>query len=210
MTHSHTKHCSHKYTLLKPVLEHLVIFWSQPCTIIHTTAAESMTTLEKLRNLWHGISKPPSSQEMVFFIFMLCLVTFPVILSQRKEKCSQGLSMSNKHLLWLSNASVFALVFNYRTQVGHFLFASAATVNNVYSTDYHTRQFVMCTPVSDIYYRLAEQIPLLHEDSVLWLGVLLKQPNTTNTVVHSTQVCHCEMNASIIKMLKPEVLGVFW
>ena len=76
---------------------------------------------------------------MVFVIFMLCLVTFSVILSQSKEKCSQGLSMSNKHLLWLSDASVFALVFNYRTHVGHLLLASAATVNNVYSAEYHTK-----------------------------------------------------------------------
>lgn len=82
--------------------------------------------------------------------------------------------MSNKHLLWLSNASVFALVFNYRTHVGHLLFASAATVNNVYSTHYHTRQFVMCILVSDIYYHLAEQTSLLHRDPVLQLGVSLK------------------------------------
>lgn len=133
-----------------------------------------MTTLEKLRNLWHGISKPSASKELVFFIFMLCLVTFSVILSQSKEKCSQGPSMSNKHLLWLSNASVSALVFNYRTYVGHLLFASPATVNNVYSNDYHIRQFVMCIPVSDIYYQLAEHTPLLHRDPALWLAVSLK------------------------------------
>lgn len=121
-----------------------------------------MTTLEKLRSLWHDISKPSASKEMLFFIFMLCLVTFSVILSQSKEKCSRGLSMSDKHLLWLSNVSVFALVFNYRTHVGHLLFTSAVTVNNVYSPDYHTRQCVMCIPVSDIYYHVAEQTPLLH------------------------------------------------
>lgn len=93
--------------------------------------------LEKLRNLWHGISKPPLRKEMVFFIFMLCLVTFSVILSASKEKCSQSLGTSHKHLLWLSNASVFALLFNYRTHVGHLLFASVAAVNNVYSSDHH-------------------------------------------------------------------------
>lgn len=82
--------------------------------------------------------------------------------------------MSNKHLLCLSNASVFALVFNYRTHVGHLLFASAATVNNVYSVDYHTRQFVMGIPVSGVYYHLAEQMPLLHGDSVLQHSVLPK------------------------------------
>lgn len=95
--------------------------------------------------------------------------------------------MSNKHLLWLSNASVFALVFNYRTHVGHLLFASAAAVNNVYSTDYHTRQFVTCTPVSDIHYHLAEQTPLQHGDSGLRLGVSLKYPNTTSAVAQGTQ-----------------------
>lgn len=96
-----------------------------------------MTTLEKMKNLWHGISKPPPRKEMVFFIFMLRLVTFSVILSVSKEKCSQSLSMSHKHLLWLSNASVFALLFNYRTHVGYLLFASVAAVNNVYSSDHH-------------------------------------------------------------------------
>lgn len=99
---------------------------------------------EKLRNLWHGTSEQPSSKEMVFLIFMLRLVTFSVILSQSKEKCSQGPSISNKHLLWLSSALLFALVFNYRTHVGHLLFASAATMNNIYYTDYHTTQ---CFPV---------------------------------------------------------------
>lgn len=99
---------------------------------------------EKLRNLWHGTSEQPSSKEMVFLIFMLRLVTFSVILSQSKEKCSQGLSISNKHLLWLSSALLFALVFNYRTHIEHLLFASAATVNNIYYTDYHTTQ---CFPV---------------------------------------------------------------
>lgn len=106
-----------------------------------------MTTREKLGNLWHGISKPPSRKEMVFFIFMLCLVTFSVILSASKEKCSQSLSMSHKHLLWLSNASVFTLLFNYRTHVGHLLFASVAAVNNVYSSDHH-KGSLLCVSLS--------------------------------------------------------------
>lgn len=95
---------------------------------------------KKMRNLWCSISEPSSKKEIVLLIFMLCLVTFSVILSQSKEKCSQGLSISNKHLLWLSSASLSALVFNYRTHVGHLLFASAATVNNICYTDYCTTQ----------------------------------------------------------------------
>lgn len=81
--------------------------------------------------------------------------------------------MSHKHLLWLSNASVFAFLFNYRTHVGHLLFASVAAVNNVYSSDHH-KGSLLCVSLSVTFYHLAEQTPLLQGDLVRQLGVSLK------------------------------------
>lgn len=42
------------------------------------------------------------------------------------------------------------------------MFASAATVSNAYSSDYHAGQFVTRVPVSDMYYHLAGLTPRLN------------------------------------------------
>lgn len=153
-----------------------------------------MTTLEKMRNLWHGISKPPLRKEMVFFIFMLRLVTFSVILSASKEKCSQSLSMSHKHLLWLSKASVFALLFNYRTHGGHLLFASVASVNNIYSSDHH-KGSLLCVSLSVVCFiiLLSRTPPAAGGSSAAaWQVPEIARHHKGSSSPH----CHCEMDTS--------------
>lgn len=150
--HVFTQTTSHTNLLLKSLSFNTQSYFepSLPQLFI-PTAVENTTTPEKLRNLWHGISKAPLRKEIVFFIFMLRLVTSSVILSVSKEKRLQSLSMSHNRLLWLSNAPVFALLFNYWTHVGHLLFASVAAVNNVYSSDHH-KGSLLCVCLSVTYF----------------------------------------------------------
>lgn len=132
---------------------------------------------------------------------MSCLVTFSVILSVTKEKCSQSLSMSHKLLLWLSNASVFALLINYRTHIGRLLFVSVAAVSNVYSSDHYKAVCYMYAcqwHVLSSYW--ADSPAAGGSGAAAWHVPEIARYHKGS----SSPGCHCEMDTSW--MLKP----VFW